>query len=146
MGWYQRGREEMERARYEREVRRMHAYESQFVQVSQSGESPQKSDAAQAQEKARALLLRFLSPAQRGDYEARNYFDVEAPSGIYYRLYKERVNYGNVCRLSEDRSRQTHAYCIHIYGVPREDELLGFKLMLEANERFFLQTANATPL
>ena len=38
------------------------------------------------------------------------------------------------------------SYCIHTYGVPREDELLGFKLLLEANEEEFLKTANATRL
>jgi hypothetical protein len=96
--------------------------------------------AQEAKERAEALLLEHLSPVQRETYQRTQMFVVETPKRTRYRLGL----HGQPVKL--DGERPTHSFCIHTYGVPREDELLGFKLLLEANEDEFLKTANATRL
>jgi hypothetical protein len=94
---------------------------------------------AQAARTAAELLLAFLDSEQRGTWEANQFFIVEGSNGNRYKLSLNR----QPARLGDDDGADI-TYCIHTYGVPREDELLGFKLLLEANEDLFLSTANAT--
>lgn len=88
--------------------------------------------------RAEALLLEHLDPHQRESYHKDKLFIVETPRKKRYKLSHSRP----VCQL--DGEREVVSYCIHTFGVPREDELLGFKLLLEANELEFLKTANPT--
>lgn len=90
--------------------------------------------------RAKELLVEHLDPVQRESYEKHGLFIVETPRKNRYRLSKNHAPR----KLSGDKDAVS--YCIHTYGVPREDELLGFKLLLEANEEEFLRTANATAL
>lgn len=92
----------------------------------------------EAQAKAKELLVQHLSPVQREMYEKTGMFIVETAKKNHYRLHATRPPEKLV------GEKVTHRYCIHTYGVPREDELFGFKLLLEANEEEFLRTANAT--
>jgi hypothetical protein len=92
------------------------------------------SRAERARARARELLLLMLSPAQRLQWNANNSFDVALDNSRVYRLPRD----GYVSRIIPRGPR----YCIHTVGIPREDELLGFKLLLEANEPLFLQIAN----
>lgn len=94
--------------------------------------------AEDARVKAKELLLEHLSPVQRESFEKTGLFIVETAKKNRYRLGHVPV------KLREDGKVVT-SYCIHMGGnVPKDDELLGFKLMLEANEEEFLKTANAT--
>jgi len=68
-------------------------------------------------------------------------FIVETPKKNRYALARSALP-----RKLNDKDKPVVSYCIHTCGVPKEDELLGFKLMLEANEDEFLKTANATAL
>lgn len=108
-------------------------------QVQIAAEEAQKKREA-AQRRAEEFLLENLNPAQRESYRERKIFIVETPRKNRYVL-SER---SSVRKL--DGEREVVSYCIHTLGVPREDELLGFKLLLEANEDEFLKTANATRL
>jgi hypothetical protein len=94
----------------------------------------------QAKLRAEEFLLENLSPAQRETYTKHKMFIVETPRKRRYALYHAEP----VHRLEGEK--RVERYCIHTYGVPKEDELLGFKLLLEANEDEFLKTANATRL
>lgn len=110
--------------------------------------TPEQAEAARAAVKriedartrAKELLVEHLDPEQRESYEKHGLFIVETPRKNRYRLSSNHAPR----KLSGDKDAVS--YCIHTYGVPREDELLGFKLLLEANEEEFLRTANATAL
>lgn len=97
-------------------------------------------EAAQAKVRAETLLLDCLDERQRESYKKNHLFIVETPKKNRYKL-----SLASQPRKLEGE-REVVSYCIHTYGVPREDELLGFKLLLEANEDEFLKTANATRL
>ena len=99
-----------------------------------------RKQAAAAQVRAEALLLEHLDPHQRESYRKDKLFIVETRKKNRYQLSHARQP------RKLDGTKEVVSYCIHTYGVPREDELLGFKLLLEANEDEFLKTANATRL
>jgi hypothetical protein len=87
-----------------------------------------------AQRWAEALLLGWLSPDQRRQYQARGWFEVTTVRG-----YRYRVLPGGVVRLDPRGS----AYCIEATSpVPVADEMLANKLLLETDERRFLATAH----
>lgn len=90
--------------------------------------------------KAKELLIEHLTPAQKDSYEKHGMFIVEGSKKNHYRLSRT----GAPRKIAGDKDAVS--YCIHTSGLPREDELLGFKLLLEANEDEFLRTANATQL
>jgi len=92
-----------------------------------------------AEAKARELLLDHLSPAQRANFEAHRLFIVEGKKANYQLGYNAAPR-----RIDRATGKHTHTYCIHCSGVPKDDELLAFKLLLEADEELFLKTANAT--
>ena len=89
----------------------------------------------QARRRAEALLLDWLSPDQRRQYQARGWFEVTTPRGYRYRVLR-----GGVVRLDPRGS----AYCIEATSpVPAADEMLANKLLLETDERRFLATAHS---
>ena len=93
-----------------------------------------------ARKRAKEFLVEHLDADQRESYQRSEMFIVETPKKNRYALHYRH----NPKKLNGDKP--VTSYCIHTYGVPREDELLGFKLLLEANEDEFLKTANATAL
>jgi len=91
----------------------------------------------QAKQRAEALLLAWLTPGQRAQYQARGWFEVLTAAGHRY-----RVRPGGVVRLDVRGS----AYCIEATTpVPIADEMLANKLLLETDERCFLATAHRYP-
>lgn len=98
----------------------------------------------EAAKKAEELLLMMITPQQAECYKKNGYFDTPINDRIY-RLHKDR----KVQRIDPRTGRPAVSYCIHVGPnatsiVPRPDELLAFKLMLEAEEPRFLHVANAT--
>ena len=87
----------------------------------------------QAELRAEALLLGWLSPSQRAQYLERGWFEVKTATGRY------RIRPRRVVRLEPPGS----AYCIEATSpVPVADEMLATKLLLETDERRFLATAH----
>lgn len=95
----------------------------------------------QAQQRARALLMTNLTPAQRDSLEKNQFFDIDI-GGKLYRI--RQGTHGNV-RLVEN-GRETTLFCAQPNGVPTEDAMLAQKLMLETDEAAFLRVANARRL
>jgi hypothetical protein len=96
-----------------------------------------------AEEKARALLLRFLSPPQRETFERENYFDIDVRGRGPYRLLSKRTY--NVVDLRKSYVR----YCAGPGGgqsglrpLPLGDFLLAQKVMLESDPDLFFSKAN----
>ncbi len=88
----------------------------------------------QAETRAEALLLGWLSPGQRAQYHSRGWFEVTTLTGHRYGVWPRKV-----VRLDARRS----AYCIESMSwVPVADEMLAKKLLLETDERRFLATAH----
>jgi hypothetical protein len=88
----------------------------------------------EGQRRAEALLLGWLSPDQRAQYQTRGWFEVTTARGYRYRVLR-----GGVVRLDPHGS----AYCIEATSpVPMADEMLANKLLLETDERRFLATAH----
>ena len=87
----------------------------------------------QAELRAEALLLSWLSPSQRAQYLERGWFEVKTVTGRY------RIGPGTIVRLEPRGS----AYCTEATSpVPVADEMLANKLLLETDERRFLATAH----
>ena len=88
----------------------------------------------QARRRAEALLLGWLSPDPRRQYQAHGWFEVTTARGHRYRVLR-----GGVVRLDPLGS----GYCIEATSpVPVADEMLANKLLLETDERRFLATAH----
>jgi hypothetical protein len=88
----------------------------------------------QAQRRAEALLLGWLSPDQLRQYQAHGWFEVTTTRGYRYRVLR-----GGVVRQDPRGS----AFCIEATSpVPVADEMLANKLLLETDERRFLATAH----
>jgi hypothetical protein len=111
----------------------------------------------QAEERARALLLAYLSPEQRETFQVAGHFDV-VKTGCRRSLEMLFLGYPRfrVYRLSRSRypvtlftsprqlarSRPKYGYCIHSHGAaPQDDELLSMKLLIEHDESQFVSTA-----
>jgi hypothetical protein len=108
-------------------------------------------------DRARGLLLEYLSPAQRETFLASGHFDVDRsgarrsvlmrllryPRFRVYRISAQRlpvVLFTSPRRLA--RSRPKYVYCIHSRTVaPKYDELLSLKLLLEHDEPRFVRIA-----
>jgi hypothetical protein len=112
----------------------------------------------EAQDRARALLLDYLSPEQREAFQVLGHFDV-AKTGSPRTLRMVLLGYPRfrVYRLSHDhfpvrlftsekqlvRSVPNWAYCIYSHGAaPQDDDLLSMKLLLEHDEPLFLRIAH----
>jgi hypothetical protein len=89
--------------------------------------------------RARRLLLRHLSPAQRQTWKRHRWFEV-AGQGCVYRIHEGRAM--NVKQLRPGQPVAT--LCAFPRGVPMGDVLLAQKLMLETDEAGFLRVAHRT--
>ncbi len=95
-----------------------------------------------ARVRAEKLLTQNLSKEQRADYKRLQEFRVIVPSGKSYLVRRGRA--GNVYLLDE-KGQRTRRYCAHpVERVPDEDTMLAQKLLLETDERAFLEMANAS--
>jgi hypothetical protein len=93
------------------------------------------------EQKARALLRRWLSPAQLEQYEKMGYFEVVgSDSGKRYRIRSYAPM--NIEELDE-RGARVAVWCFLPEGnLPVGDTLLAQKIALETNERAALAIAN----
>jgi hypothetical protein len=114
----------------------------------------------EARARARALLMDYLSPDQRRDFETLGHFDVvKTGSRRTVRMFLLAYPKFRVYRLSRDRhpvklftseeqlagAFPRCAFCVHSsVAVIQDDELLSMKLLLEHDEPRFLRIAHAT--
>lgn len=95
----------------------------------------------EAQARARRLLEEHLSPEQRQELAEKREFRVRAMDGRTYLI--RQGTHGNVWRLNRKGEKIVN-YCIIIEDqAPAFDHMLAQKLLLEANIKAFLKTANA---
>lgn len=102
----------------------------------------------QAKDRARELLLKHLSPAQRETFEKNKWFIVEGgQSQTKYRINDSRHMVANIDVLADETNKVKHRLCGHcgLDAVPIGDQLLAQKLMLEYDEDRFLRLANRHP-
>jgi hypothetical protein len=126
----------------EAELQAIYAAQQASIRTMEARMAEEAQGRAEAIVRAEALLLEHLTPEQRESWTASGSFLVETNARVY-ELHRDT----NTRRLASVQDRRPlFSYCIHTPGVPRADELLGFKLLLEANEGEFLRTANATAL
>lgn len=88
-----------------------------------------------AQRRARIILQRHLTPAQRRSFRANSNFAVRGNlSGATY----------NITNLHAIRETDGHHFCLEVVdgAVPWDDVLLVRKLLIENDEQRFLDTAN----
>jgi len=95
----------------------------------------------EAEQNARALLRRWLSPAQLEQYEMMGHFEVVgSDSGKRYRI--RRYDQMNIEELDEGGARVA-VWCFLPEGnLPVGDTMLAQKIALETNERAALAIAN----
>lgn len=95
----------------------------------------------EANAKAHALLLSFLTPAQRAEYELARQFEVIGQSGTRYRIRYGRS--GNIEQLDQ-AGTVVQRYCVHPsdYALPPEDVMLAQALHLRANDNELTRIAN----
>jgi hypothetical protein len=97
----------------------------------------------EARDRAQALLLEHLSPAQRETFDKNKWFVVEGgKSGKKYRIEANDDLVANIAVM--DGTMIRHRLCGHcdIRRVPLADHLLAQKIMLESEEDEFLRVAN----
>jgi hypothetical protein len=96
-----------------------------------------------AAEKAEALLMEWLSPAQLAQFESNGYFDVTGShSGKRYRI--RRKEHRNIDELDGSGARVA-VWCFGPEGyLPVGDIMLTQKITLETNEQAALVIANRT--
>ena len=108
----------------------------------------------QAQDRARELLLEYLSPEQRAAFETAGHFDIVktgSPRSLgmlllgypKFRVYRLSHNHYPVTLFTSakqlERSAPKYGYCIHSHGAaPQDDELLSMKLLIEHDEPKFV--------
>jgi hypothetical protein len=97
-----------------------------------------------AAEKAEALLIEWLSPAQLAQYESNRYFDVTGShSGKRYRI--RRKEHMNIDELDGSGARVA-VWCFKPEGyLPVDDIMLAQKVILETDKRAALVIANQHP-
>ncbi len=96
--------------------------------------------------RARQLLMSMLTAEQQNEMEDKNCFHltVHDRDGSH-RVYRIDYGYAGNVKLIGQNGRPTHSYCIHADSrLPKEDQMLAQKLLLEANEKDFLRIANMT--
>jgi hypothetical protein len=102
----------------------------------------QEEERALAQAKATELLREVLTEKQLAEYEKSKQFTVIAASKKRYVIRESGAP------LEVDKEGKTLAsYCIHpSTWFPKQDIMLGHKLMLEDDEENWLRIANRTPV
>jgi hypothetical protein len=105
------------------------------------GAPARRTDAIRAaEERAEELLRSWLSPVQRGQYDARACFEVVgSDTGKRYRICKGRVY--NIQEL-DAYGLQVRAWCFIADGIATGDVNLAQKIALEAFEAEILAVAN----
>jgi hypothetical protein len=93
------------------------------------------------EKKARILVMEWLSPAQRAQYESEGYFEVTGcHSGRRYRIRRDRQM--NIDQIDGCGARVA-VWCFAPEGqLPMGDVMLAQKIALETNEREALAIAN----
>lgn len=87
-----------------------------------------------ARRRARELFLSRLDDRQRRSWTRYRYFEVRAQSGRRYTVF----SYGPF-----NIRRHGTMFCVRVDGrVPVYDKLLAQQLLIESDERLFLQLAN----
>lgn len=102
-----------------------------------------------AEERAKALLIDFLSPEQFRTFQDNNWFIViGGKTKTRYRIKTNDGIAGNI-RILNDMDREIAKLCCHMsYEIPKHDHFLCQKLHLEVKdtEEAFLKLANRTTL
>jgi hypothetical protein len=98
----------------------------------------------EAEQKARKVLIEWLSPAQLAQYKRTGHFEVTGcHSGKRYRIRSDRQL--NIDELDE-RDRTVAIWCFGPKGhLPIGDIMLAQKIALETNEYASLEFANGNP-
>jgi len=95
-----------------------------------------------APQRAEQLLLDHLTFEQRQTYWRYGWFIVRGQSGTRYSIWTKDPLYSNVCELDES-GQIVSQLCAHAaVNLPRCDQLLTQKLMLEHHEAEFRRIAN----
>ncbi len=95
-----------------------------------------------APQRAEQLLLEHLTIEQRHTYWRYGWFIVRGQSGTRYSIWTKDPLYSNVCELDES-GQIVSQLCAHAaVNLPRCDQLLTQKLMLEHHEAEFRRIAN----
>ncbi len=97
---------------------------------------------ATANDRAEKLLLACLSPEQRRQYVAKQFFELTSQGGTRYAIYKRRA--GNVYRLDAEGRALAKLCCHPSIACPDADTMLTQKFMLETDDLFFVGRANAS--
>jgi hypothetical protein len=89
---------------------------------------------AEAERRARDLLLEHLNETQRDEWTQHRYFTITGSLGTQFRL-----SINGCVRLTD-----LHGFCLQVVGerVPEHDAILARKLLIESDEEQFLRTAN----
>jgi hypothetical protein len=97
-------------------------------------------------QRAKELLLRHLNEEQRAQFARDCSFVVTAGSGHRYRLRGDKGKSFNIDLLKGKSHTTTVAatLCVVLKGkeAPIFDQMLAQKLLIETNERQFIETAN----
>lgn len=105
-----------------------------------AGFAERSADVKAASKRAKELLISWLSPEQKQQYEAHGYFDVIGSSGNRYRIEEGRQQ--NVYRLGHSGHRR-EGYCfLPSGGLAYGDCMLAQKLALESDEPGALAVAH----
>ncbi len=130
---------EVRETRAQAEARRL-AQEQQLREM-RAAEELRRKMTAEADRKAKQLLIENISKEQRRTLRDKGYFDVQV-KGKTYRI--RWGSHGNVYLVHGDR--EVVSYCIQPPDVPPGDAMLAQKLLLETDEASFLKIANARQL
>lgn len=137
----QEAQEALRRAEYEAGRPIREAAQRQRAEEFRVAEEKRVAEQAQADARAKKLLVECLSPEQRDTLEQHNYFDVKVPSGQVYRIHKGWSH--NVKRVKPDGTVERGTFCAHPSdAVPHYDNMLAQKFTLETDEAAFLRVAN----
>jgi hypothetical protein len=98
-----------------------------------------------AQGRAERLLCRYLTPAQRRQRRADDYFDVPMTDERQYRIHRGVAGNVREMRRGPDGTwRAIAKLCCHPRGLPEADTHLAQLLWLRADETRFREIANVT--
>lgn len=89
-----------------------------------------------AEERARALLMRFLSPEQRDTWEAGGHFFTTSSTGRTW-----RISIDACCLMDGDRPQALYCY-VPEDNLPKYDAVLARKLMIEHHEEKVTKDGN----
>jgi hypothetical protein len=137
-------------AREERDIKAAAEREKRAV-VQRKKEAEKRLFTETSKERARRLLSSMLSPEQREEFQEDDCFHLRVIDGKTgdERVYRIDQGFqGNVKLLGPD-GRPVKSYCIHAKTtddegrrLPNEDHMLAQKLLLQTDEKSFLQIAN----